>query len=41
MSNDTHRKTIGYVLWLFGFTGSHIYDYWTLNDQITDLNTRH
>jgi len=22
-SNDTHLKSIGYVLWLFGFTGSH------------------
>ena len=21
--NDTHRKTIGYILWIFGFTGSH------------------
>ena len=21
--HDTHRKSIGYVLWLFGFTGSH------------------
>jgi TM2 domain-containing membrane protein YozV len=21
--NDTHLKTIGYILWLFGFTGSH------------------
>lgn len=21
--NDTHLKAIGYVLWLFGFTGSH------------------
>ena len=21
--NDTHRKSIGYVLWIFGFTGSH------------------
>ena len=20
---DTHRKTIGYILWIFGFTGSH------------------
>lgn len=20
---DTHSKTIGYILWLFGFTGSH------------------
>jgi TM2 domain-containing membrane protein YozV len=23
MPDDTHRKTIGYILWLFGFTGSH------------------
>ena len=22
-STDTHSKTIGYVLWIFGFTGSH------------------
>jgi len=22
-SNDTHSKTIGYVLWIFGFTGAH------------------
>jgi TM2 domain-containing membrane protein YozV len=22
-SNDTHRKSVGYILWLFGFTGSH------------------
>ena len=22
-SNDTHLKSVGYVLWLFGFTGSH------------------
>lgn len=21
--NDTHLKSVGYVLWLFGFTGSH------------------
>jgi len=21
--NDTHHKTIGYILWIFGFTGSH------------------
>ena len=29
MSNntDTHRKTIGYILWLFGFTGSHRFYY--------------
>jgi TM2 domain-containing membrane protein YozV len=26
-SNDTHSKTIGYVLWLFGFTGSHRFYY--------------
>ena len=24
---DTHRKTIGYILWIFGFTGSHRYYY--------------
>jgi len=22
-TNDTHSKVIGYLLWLFGFTGSH------------------
>ena len=22
-ANDTHLKSVGYVLWLFGFTGSH------------------
>ena len=21
--NDTHRKTVGYLLWIFGFNGSH------------------
>ena len=26
-SNDAHRKTIGYVLWVFGFTGSHRFYY--------------
>jgi TM2 domain-containing membrane protein YozV len=25
--NDTHRKTIGYLLWIFGFTGSHRFYY--------------
>ena len=25
--NETHRKSIGYVLWLFGFTGSHRFYY--------------
>ena len=25
--NDTHRKTVGYLLWLFGFTGSHRFYY--------------
>jgi TM2 domain-containing membrane protein YozV len=25
--NDTHSKVIGYVLWLFGFTGSHRFYY--------------
>ena len=61
-SPDTHRKLIGYLLWIFGFTGSHrfymgkwgtgilylvtlgifgiglIYDFWTLNSQISELN---
>jgi TM2 domain-containing membrane protein YozV len=23
MSNDTHSLTIGYLLWVFGFTGAH------------------
>ena len=22
-SNDTHLKSMGYILWIFGFTGSH------------------
>ena len=26
-SHDTHRKTIGYILWIFGFTGSHRFYY--------------
>jgi TM2 domain-containing membrane protein YozV len=25
--SDTHRKTIGYILWLFGFTGAHRFYY--------------
>jgi TM2 domain-containing membrane protein YozV len=25
--NDTHLKTVGYILWLFGFTGSHRFYY--------------
>jgi TM2 domain-containing membrane protein YozV len=25
--HDTHRKSIGYVLWTFGFTGSHRFYY--------------
>jgi TM2 domain-containing membrane protein YozV len=27
MSTDTHSKTIGYLLWIFGFTGSHRFYY--------------
>jgi len=23
MPNNTHSKTVGYILWLFGFTGAH------------------
>jgi len=26
-ANDNHLKSIGYVLWLFGFTGSHRFYY--------------
>lgn len=26
-SHDTHSKTIGYILWVFGFTGSHRFYY--------------
>ena len=26
-SHDTHLKSIGYVLWVFGFTGSHRFYY--------------
>jgi TM2 domain-containing membrane protein YozV len=27
VESDTHRKTIGYILWIFGFTGSHRFYY--------------
>lgn len=27
MQKDTHSKTIGYLLWIFGFTGSHRFYY--------------
>ena len=26
-TGDTHSKTIGYILWLFGFTGAHRFYY--------------
>ncbi|MBE0623571.1 MAG: TM2 domain-containing protein [Burkholderiales bacterium] len=26
-ANDTHSKAIGYILWIFGFTGSHRFYY--------------
>lgn len=26
-SNDTHRKSIGYILWIFGFMGAHRFYY--------------
>ena len=25
--NDTHLKTVGYILWIFGFTGAHRFYY--------------
>ena len=27
MSRDTHSKTIGYILWIFGFMGAHRFYY--------------
>jgi len=27
MGTDTHSKTFGYVLWIFGFTGAHRFYY--------------
>jgi TM2 domain-containing membrane protein YozV len=27
LPNDTHRKTVGYLLWIFGFTGAHRFYY--------------
>jgi TM2 domain-containing membrane protein YozV len=26
-TKDTHRKLVGYILWIFGFTGSHRFYY--------------
>ena len=26
-SNNTHLKSVGYILWIFGFTGSHRFYY--------------
>ncbi|MEZ5727928.1 MAG: TM2 domain-containing protein [Burkholderiaceae bacterium] len=26
-ANDTHLKTVGYLLWIFGFTGAHRFYY--------------
>ncbi len=26
-TNDTHSKILGYILWIFGFTGSHRFYY--------------
>jgi TM2 domain-containing membrane protein YozV len=27
IESDTHRKTIGYILWIFGFLGAHRFYY--------------
>ena len=35
-SNDTHLKSVGYILWLFGF--GYLYDLWTLNEQVSLIN---
>lgn len=34
MSNDTHSKAVGYLLWIFGFTGAHRFYY---GRQLTGL----
>ncbi|MBI1178188.1 NINE protein [bacterium] len=34
MNNDTHSKTIGYILWIFGFMGAHRFYY---GRQITGI----
>jgi hypothetical protein len=34
--SNTHSILIGYLLWIFGFMGSH--RYWTLNGQIDAVN---
>ncbi len=34
MQNDTHSKTIGYLLWIFGFLGAHRFYY---GKQITGV----
>jgi TM2 domain-containing membrane protein YozV len=26
-AHDTHRKSVGYILWIFGFTGAHRFYY--------------
>jgi TM2 domain-containing membrane protein YozV len=64
MTNDTLSKAVGYLLWIFGFTGAHrfymgkwitailylltgglfligwLYDFCTLNSQVSELNGR-
>lgn len=37
-SSSTHSKAVGYLLWIFGFMGSHRFYYWTLNRQIDEIN---
>lgn len=37
---DTHSRVMGYLLWVFGFTGSHRFCYWTLNRQASLVNSR-
>lgn len=35
---DTHSMLIGYILWIFGF--GLLYDMWTLNGQVSEINMR-
>jgi TM2 domain-containing membrane protein YozV len=66
-TTNTHSMVVGYILWIFAFTGSHrfnygkpisgtiwfftlgllgigwlidlvLYDFWTLNSQISEIN---
>lgn len=42
-TQNTHSIVIGYICWIFGFTGGLflvglLYDLWTLNEQVSEIN---